>query len=349
MSLYLHVGWPKTGTSFLQMFFAMNQKVLFENGVVYPEFFDLTFVRKGVYGQGNGFSLAYHFLDDKSITKCSFPEVNDYDLLSCLRKYRNETKVLISTEWFTCLSDQALLKIKRVAESAGHDVKLVAYIRPFLEFVESEYAQGIKQGVSSLDVVSENIKPSYKEVLCRMMGVFGEEALCVRPYLPEQWVDGELWKDFIATLDVLSLADGYTVPGRVNSSVHPLLLAVQLRCNRLGMGFSEKEILTIQSGLSDVLRNYPVGTWLSDSDVDFYKKLFEPEKCWLQSHVMSSESGFLLRDHRKEGMFRNMDYLENPDYYISLVREVEERKGEPYFNLCAHARALNQFFISTFS
>lgn len=275
MSLVLHIGWPKTATSFLQLFFAQNISVLQEEGVLYPEIFDLSVAKQGKYGQGNGYSLAYSLLEDKSVTTCGYPSFTVSNLEKYLGSINNEKTVLISTEWFTVLTADSLRKIKKSANKYNHNVSVIAYLRPIESFLESEYAQGIKQGVVANEFENAVYEIDYLEKLSKFESVFGADNINVRPFLPSMWPGGVIEADFLTQIGISDSHASFVRPNETNVSLHPKLLLLQRFLNSQGLPFSEPDLLLLQDVLfrNNILKKIEPGSWISEeARKDIHKK-----------------------------------------------------------------------------
>lgn len=193
-TLYLHVGWPKTGTSSIQLFLSNNSEMLKVAGIYYPETFNFERNNNNAYGQGNGFPLAYNMLTDKSVTVCRDKfDLNDFK--SELSKgFRN---LLFSTEWFTELNTNALKLLNDISAMHGYKVKVIAYLRPFYDFFNSEIGQAIKLGRNLDAIYPVNLKDPYKEKLVVFSEVFGRDNLECRIFEKSTWKNEDLVDDFL--------------------------------------------------------------------------------------------------------------------------------------------------------
>lgn len=113
----LHVGLPKTGTTYLQRCFADNEDWLRARGVSYP-----TLGREQLYGHHN---LA-RALEGEPLMDA------DYGARGAVEVFRSalevaEPRVLISCEQLSTLSETAAKKLGEALE--GHDVSVVVYLR----------------------------------------------------------------------------------------------------------------------------------------------------------------------------------------------------------------------------
>ena len=219
--LYLHFGWPKTATSSLQLFFALNQKPLEQQGVYYPDFIGFEGIIKNQYGQGNGYPLAYNLLENKSVTVCNYDQVTLSDLGLLLRG--RDDNILLSSEWFTEISIENLDLLLGVANANGYKCKVIIYIRSFIDYFNSEKSQAIKIGRNLESVFDLKLFDPYESKLKAFQCVFGKENVVLRPFHKDFWVDGDIVKDL---LSVINVRDAFERVTSTNISPHPYILAL---------------------------------------------------------------------------------------------------------------------------
>ncbi|SMX46421.1 hypothetical protein [Actibacterium lipolyticum] len=116
--LFLHVGAPKCGSTFLQQALLKNQSWLSDRGINYPH--------SGQGHPGNGLIA----LGLRS------PDLSDL--------FKHHHTVVLSHEDLFAAAGKAQLLPAQAAE-AGVEVRVYAYLRPFSEFIFGDYSQFIKQ------------------------------------------------------------------------------------------------------------------------------------------------------------------------------------------------------------
>jgi 2-polyprenyl-3-methyl-5-hydroxy-6-metoxy-1,4-benzoquinol methylase len=183
--LFLHIGSPKTGTSYLQSFMFENYENLKSKNVLYP---------KSLIGSAADPKhqplFASLFTDN---------EKRFYDLL---RRMAHETNgsteaLILSSEGFYHHINEFTESSWRLLKSLGDlfEIKIVVYLRPQSEYVESMYRQYMKnpRGVnaefgSSLSIYEMMERPKlrqnldYYDSLMKWAAVVGEENILVRRY-----------------------------------------------------------------------------------------------------------------------------------------------------------------------
>lgn len=131
MTIYLHIGMGKTGTSSIQYFFYHNHKKLYEKyKVIYPDI--------GLQGEGHH---ALAVLDAPCMPEDVVPL---YKELVQLYKRRVGYHILISSEVFCFLSSDYIKQIRQIL--SGCDVRIIFYVRQQCQLLESVFLQFVSVG-----------------------------------------------------------------------------------------------------------------------------------------------------------------------------------------------------------
>jgi len=224
--LFLHVGYPKTGTTGIQKFLEDNAEILARNGLLYPK-----------AGRLNG----AHYMLNFSLKIGSYDgpvAIPDAETLQNELRHEIDNSpcetVVVSSEYFITARD--IEKVK--AFFSGYDTRIVLYLRRHDYAFESGFAQGEKTAqnppwepdVTSFalySICTGEVPYDYLHTLHRWRSVFGEGAIIVRPFEKQQNTP-DLFSDFLAAINVEDSQD-YTRPGTVNSSLsRETLLAARL-------------------------------------------------------------------------------------------------------------------------
>lgn len=140
--IFIHIGLPKTGSSFLQSAFEQIEgKNLFKN-TTYPvlEFYNnFSFIQSG-----NGLSIAR--LLCQSLTK-DFDKESISNELSLLVQHSDKSKnnMLISSEWFYDADFERFDFFKDLLAKHCKDIQVLCSIRTFTPWVFSLYGQSVKR------------------------------------------------------------------------------------------------------------------------------------------------------------------------------------------------------------
>lgn len=143
-TLWIHAGFPKNGSSALQVFFAKNRNKLLDEDVDYLEISDLDRARQGKITSGNAAKLARTLLPEMHE---AFVEDNDQvyskflDALSC----SHSENIVISSEFFPFAKKDAISQLISDSDALGCRVKLLFYVRRQDQFLMSGYMQRVKR------------------------------------------------------------------------------------------------------------------------------------------------------------------------------------------------------------
>jgi len=142
-TIYLHIGCGKTGSSALQNWLRDNVRALAREGVHYPQ---------SLRGNANRWKLRAQGVDaDYAITSGNgMGLVNAVKAGNTARHLRRCLRarcpaVLFSSEAFQSLTEVQVESLREAAESAGHRIVVIAYVRDLYEILYSSYLQLVKR------------------------------------------------------------------------------------------------------------------------------------------------------------------------------------------------------------
>lgn len=196
---YLHIGMPKTGTSALQRFLAVNRERLKENGFLFPDFgYDYPDVRRA----RNGYFLSRITHKDfweqyKAAWEGSFWQLGEY-----AKRYEN---IILSDEsiWSVQRREGFWEAVRELFVSVGLDLHIIVYLRRQDAVVESYWNQKVK-GHSRLSITFDefmerefhHIPLRYKRMLGNMEDIVKPKRLTVRAFERGQLSGGNIIDDF---------------------------------------------------------------------------------------------------------------------------------------------------------
>ena len=211
-TVYLHMGMPKTGTTALQRFFAMNQEVLQAHGFAYP----IMPFRYDAIADVRNAHFMIRFRKHRKHPKwySGFDEVKKA-AATC-------DNILLSDEqlWSTQRKQGFWKRLKQGFADIGADFKVIVYLRRQDEQAESHWNQKVKEPKSRVTMSFEeyltagrhNYMPfHYDEALDRIADRIGKENLFVRAYEKGQFKNGSIFEDFLDILG-LELTEEYQLP-----------------------------------------------------------------------------------------------------------------------------------------
>lgn len=188
-TLYLHIGTPKTGTSAIQRFMAENRRLLKKKGYCYPDF-KISF--PGIWQNRNGHFLVHKIYDKK---KNNLIEQENALVAKCLKKIfkaaEHYPNIVISDEgiWRASEKKERFWEtLKEQLNEKGIDLKIVVFLRRQDLFIQSYWAQMVKETltVPFSQYIAEgkyqNVMLDYNSYLNKIASVTGQENIIVRVY-----------------------------------------------------------------------------------------------------------------------------------------------------------------------
>jgi len=180
---YIHVGTHKTGTSSLQAMLASNEAAFREAGVFVPHTGKLA---PNLVGHHN---IAWELRQDPRFD----PSLGTLELLQLEISKARSPVICLTSEDFEFLSadEPALRRLRDSLIATGCQPRIIIFLRPQVDYVESLYAEIIKTHdvafTAYLDAVlkSKSCGPfvfEYDRLVGAFANVFGKEHTIVRPY-----------------------------------------------------------------------------------------------------------------------------------------------------------------------
>lgn len=217
-SIFIHIGQHKTGSTALQRFFEHNEEALLCNSILYP--------RTGrVNLDGN--AMERHML-------LSLAPDRDPRMLPALRgeiDASSAQNVIISGEGFSRASERPQLQrgIARMRQELdGHDCRIVVYLRPQEELIQSFYNWRVREGYESrpFRVFLEEYQEERQHYLCPdqllkpFERIFGRESIIVRRYDKTGFHGKTIFRDFFHGIG-LPWSTDFTLcdPGGINKGI----------------------------------------------------------------------------------------------------------------------------------
>jgi hypothetical protein len=227
--LWLHIGLPKTGSSFIQSSLRGHADELAEQGYLYP--------RCGQHGDGH-FFLALPFL---GAARRLQSDVADYfeggmrDLWPGVVREADESDartLLISSEYFS--EAENLDDLANACAKVAGTVRVLVYLRRQDRLMEAGYNQDVKAGFGTEKLKVGDCYVRWHDFEKRLEPfemAFGRAAIIVRTY--ESAVSGgDLLADFCGVVGLDRSVFGDT--GYRNERLHPALVEIKRYENALG-------------------------------------------------------------------------------------------------------------------
>ncbi len=199
---FFHIGFPKTGTSYLQSNLENNRKNMKAAGILYPQNLPvqrdliLSFLERpeehsrSRAGPGRGTREAVRAAARKARESIERElEASCYD------------KLVLSFEDYAGVFESASLNIERIQDflfGVAEEVFIICYVREHRAHTISYAQQRIKMGNLVIDDVLDHFPVLFRPALERYMSLFGRDAMIVRAYDSAGMVGGDLVADFRA-------------------------------------------------------------------------------------------------------------------------------------------------------
>jgi hypothetical protein len=296
-TLYLHAGAGKTGTSYLQVLFAVHAERLAECGIVYPRGHLFDEAKAGRVTSGNGVEMANyirpglpHAIPDKD----AFIHTLDAVLADAAGRH-----VLYSSEFLAFEPGPRTAAMARVAARHGYGIRVIYLVRDIAAAAASMYSQGIKHRADArtfADFIT-TWEPAYRRHIQRAVDSFGADSLLVLNY--------EEHRDRLAELFFRDILGTSFVPDErdiVNRSLSP----------------REAEMLRIMNGVHP--GNRACSAFVADA-------LMELPALSGSSHVGAAEAGHLGRRFAEEVEFVNRFVRGRP--IVVARHDAEEHRPPP--------------------
>lgn len=226
LKLILHIGSGKTGTTALQSFLRLNQKLLHQEGIHYME--------APIWGDNSHHLLGFALWGTEHLGLPNIPEVHVDDLLNKMAVElsnlpENIHAVIISTELlFEIAGNPKIKPLKDFIQANFTDTKIVAYLRRQDEHIQSLYQHWVKTGHKQFrsktiaQFIEEFKGDNYYEKLCAWANEFNKESIIVKIYEKQQFKNGNLFDDFMEILSVDDISN-FSQPKKdnLNLSINP--------------------------------------------------------------------------------------------------------------------------------
>lgn len=191
--LHLHIGSPKTGTTFLQSILYSNEPYL----------------------ESKGFGVIEGLESRSPVAELEFVRSSTADEISARWRAKTESQevnsFILSQESYTSLSSEEVAKLARALSDV--DVQVIRYMRRQDELIESSWKQWHCKQLSFDEFVARYLEEPYdllREVE-RWSEHFGDSAMTIRCYEKGRMPDG-IEMDFFAQIDENIKVDQLKIP-----------------------------------------------------------------------------------------------------------------------------------------
>lgn len=222
-TLYIHIGTPKTGTTAIQNFLLLNEQELRKHGVVHPHI-EFEHMREKFRSRRNGNFLVYKSLLEGEEKEREEQQVYRYGFEVIKREAQTAEKIVISDEaiWYRQNSRESFWSdIRKDAEAAGCDLKVVVYLRRQDLLAQAEWNQSIKYETRSSSTFKKYLKSKalkrrnldYYQALTDIAACIGKENLIVRVFQKDIFLRSQegIYGDFLDAIGE-KMREEYEIP-----------------------------------------------------------------------------------------------------------------------------------------
>ncbi|GAB5467160.1 MAG: hypothetical protein Kilf2KO_01900 [Rhodospirillales bacterium] len=297
MTLFLHIGTTKTGTTSIQQFLTGNRALLKRQGYSVPKFSNrdnhsglAVYSRKGDI---SALDLRSSVRDETD--REAFRETFKARFLKTAAQTDGHV-VLSSEHCFSLLIEpEEIEELASLLRLSGQDCKVVVYLRQQADFLLSLFSTHVIHGrTNPLDYPSQFVidtKLDFFSILEKWGGVFGRENILARVFDRDNLVDGNAVKDFCQLLEMpASITEAAVFPDRMNESLDFLTIEFLRNFNYHSAQFKQKNLNPDRGNIGQLLQR------LSNK-----KRPRMPRKMLLHLKEEFAESNKMLRQYYLDG------------------------------------------------
>ena len=299
MTVYVHIGTMKTGTTTLQSFLYLNRAHLLHHGYLYPLSIK---ARSEEFHSHNPLAAA--------------PPGTHLEALLCEVRAAGVPHLIISSENLQreLTTPQQLRELRACLDQLPcGEIRIIVYLRDVRGLVTSLCTQTLKAGdagdYARLPPQESHpwfrIVPDHRATLQRWGGIFGREQLIVRRYAREHLRGGDLLQDFMHTIGC-PWAEDLVIPDDCNRALNLLEMELLRRLNALTPG-SVHAAHTVKHQLYELMHRHLGG---ADPQLRFelppavaaaYEEYFRASEDWVRQHYFPGEQAGPGADAGQDG------------------------------------------------
>lgn len=311
-TLYIHIGTPKTGTTSIQNFLMENAEQLEQHRICFP-YMDLNYPKKKYKFRRNAHFLVYKSdlqgaegeREEKEIYRQGFEIIRE--------KAQSAKKIIITDEavWYRQnRKEKFWQEIKKDANAAGCEVKVVVYLRRQDLYVQSLWNQSIKyypritysfqKYLKSEGLASHNL--DYGRKLSEIAEVIGKDNLIVRVYEKEHLLSSEsgIFSDFMNAVSE-EMEDSYLIPeAAFNQNLSGNFIEIKRKMNE-SLSYKEMEdFLNEPLILASNIKKQKKESYFSYKEQLAYIQKFEKSNARVAREFLGREDGVLFSEPVEE-------------------------------------------------
>ena len=305
--LYIHVGMPKTGSSAIQAFLALNKDYLAKNGFAYPNH--------------PGFSQAFQTSSGNVADMLKWIRNENTPVFDIfLKKVKSKNIILSSEILFVALNEDPEKFAKFLCNKK---YKIIFYIREFTDLIESCLNQQIKNhylvDCSNIDHIVSSF--DYYKCLINATKYIEKNNIVVRRYADKQFYKGNIYADFMQIIGLEVNSDVRYPEKVVNPSLNKEALSFRIMLNK---SFFGQKNINQKYNINGILAEYSV----ENKEPDNYKLLSLEQRKKMLSNYSSKEKELVT-------LFFNKTDVPLFDQKIEETKQYGELPAEKLFSILA--------------
>lgn len=249
--LYLHIGFPKTGTSALQVFFAKNRNVLFKLGIRYPLNPQSKVGEQELITSGNAAKIALYAFSNNSESQ------KFVNLLQQIMK--NNKTILLSSEYFSNWEKDKFIALKDLANSNNFNPIIIVYLRDQADLIVTHYFQLLKRRPGYKDIggfdsfakkyITLHKFLDYFTFLEMLESIFSKENIIVNSIRKDMLIKGDLIQDFMERVFGIHDLSEFLKVDKINPTPTQQELYIKYLINKLdpALSFSDTYLKIISN------------------------------------------------------------------------------------------------------
>ncbi|MCX7305831.1 MAG: hypothetical protein NTV73_16100 [Hyphomicrobiales bacterium] len=201
MTIYLHIGFPKTGTSSIQHTLFRNADLLRKkHSINYLSFarnhWPIAFARLAEQRPG----WLRHAVQRQNIGRRQIIESGEAALADLHRDRTMFRHHVISSEHLSSLERKGAQAFFSDIQEVGLETKVILYVRHPADDVSSRIQQNIKMGARKLSSL-DDVQNKYESQIRTIVDVYGKERLIIKRFGKQYFRNGDLVDDFLSIVN----------------------------------------------------------------------------------------------------------------------------------------------------
>jgi len=313
--LYIHVGMPKTGSSAIQAFLALNKRYLLKHDFSYPNH--------------TGFKQAFQTSSGNATDMFKWIKNENTNIFNIFLKKTKTKNIILSSEILFVILKENPEKFANFLH--GRSYKIICYIREFGDLIESCINQQIKNHylVDYLNIDNITTSFDYYGCLLKAKDYINIDNIIVKKYGNKYFYNNNIYADFMNTIG-LKLDDEVVYPEKsVNPSLNRDALELRMLLNK---SFFGKKNINQKYNLNGILAKYSVDNSAESNAENMYPlltpelrtsialKYAEIEKKFTTEYFIDSDTGLFNQKQASYNKYGGLS-VEHLSKILSFIKQ----------------------------